>query len=129
MKTARFWHWSNRHGYVRIALEPGQEVTFSGGGRTEEGYHWWEETYRHEGDRITSTSSSSSRDCDGRIDNSSHWECKLDELEYSKCYDWQKIEDGQEARSWEEPAIGIRMPNWTEVKSRQRDYAAEAMGY
>ena len=80
---------------------------------TEEGWSSQSEQYTHEGDRVVNEMCSSGRDCDGRLDQYSKWECKLDELQNDP----------------PRPSKPLSTPDWTKVSASQRDQYAEAAGY
>jgi hypothetical protein len=117
--NARFWIWTNT-GWVKLTLRPEQELSWTYGGNTDEGYSYSAEKYTHCGDRVVSESSTEARDCDGRMDHHSVCECPLDHL--------RARDMGAEQPDYPENA-GIFAPEWQRVSAGQRDYAAEAMGY
>lgn len=104
--NARFWIWYG-DSQVKITLAPGEEVSISYGGPTDEGYSYTYERYVHTGDVVECDIDIRASDCAGRLDRHASYECYLHEL--------RVYEDSQ--------------PNWQRLSASQRDYAAEAAGY
>jgi hypothetical protein len=120
--TARFWVWHGE-GWVRLTLRPGTSHEVVTGGPHEEGYSHTATTWAHEGDRVTETTCTRGRDCDGRYEG--HWEreCRLQDLARVSTVDMWPEDYPQR---FHQPA-GV--PDWRAVSSHQRDHSAEAMGY
>jgi hypothetical protein len=97
--------------FRKINLKRGRQKEFTSGGRTEEGYDYVHYLFIHEGNGVRLEIERTASDCDGRLDVSSELFCPLSKL-----------------ASRETPS-GVRTPDWQRVEERQRDYAAEAMGY
>lgn len=91
----------------KVYLRDGESVTFSTHRETDEGYSSTYQVIEREGNMLRSFYKSYSRDCDGPYEYYKESECHLNErfAGYKK------------------------RPKWKEVRSRQRDYFAEAMGY
>lgn len=79
-----------------ITVAIGQHITEQGGGPTDEGYHHWGTQYAFDGTVLTREYSSSSRDCDGRMDShhtaTAHWSAINHETKKVK---WTTIDRGQ----------------------------------
>lgn len=120
MRNARFWEYVNGD-YVKLTLAPGQELVHSQGHRTEEGWQreskWW--AYDAEQGVVLCDLETAARDCDGRFDHSWEGSCAVDRLRVQVPYRDEHYTDPEE----------IRCPDWETIDRRQRDYAAEAMGY
>lgn len=111
---ARFWvHHAD--GFVRLRIRPGESLSHGFSEATEEGYHCDSVTWTHEGDHISRSWATRSQDCDGRCDRFGDDVCPLAELAAHDPY-------------YPDDPI-IKLPNWQDERSSQRDYAAEAMGY
>ena len=80
--NARFWAWSSgpEGGWVKLCLQPGQRLMHVGGGPTEEGYHYFCETWEHVHEGVLNRYVSAARDCDGRFDHGGERFCFLEEL-------------------------------------------------
>lgn len=108
--TIRFWQYIN-HGWVRIALRPGETFLREIGGPTDEGWFSKSDSYHWDGETLTHEWESCGQDCDGRLDREGvdiAFDLRLNtETTY--------------------PALWV--PDWIEKTSQQRDYSAEAMGY
>jgi len=111
MKTLRFWDYVNGD-YVKISLRPGDTLEHYCAQVTDEGYSSERTTWSHDGDAVLSTCETDGRDCDGRMTTYSAVVAHETNLRVRSV-------DGA-------PAY---MPDWRKVKSSQRDYSAEAMGY
>ena len=116
-QTARFWHFENDD-WVRIELRPGQVRKWTTYGRDEEGWSARGYVWAHTGDAVIRRGWSDGVDCDGRLSRGWTDRAELSELEAVPAYR-NPIFQGR---------IVCR-PEWQEVSSEQRDYAAEAMGY
>jgi hypothetical protein len=117
-KNARFWtFW--RCGWVKLTLRPGQTLSASNGGPTDEGYHGEAEVWTHEGDMVRSEWASWGRDCDGRQEAGGEHVCPLGKL---RARDMVEAFDVPENR-------GIFAPEWERADAWQRDHSAEAAGY
>lgn len=134
---ARFWVW-HKGGFVRLKIDEGKALTFVEGGPTDEGYHWEYSWYMNMGDCVRYERDTESRDCDGRLDTHQAFYCRVDNLDglLSARYDKTPELDieGDHAYDevvspWRGTAKPKRVPLWTRIESRQRDYSAEAMGY
>ena len=121
-KNARFWAWSNgpEGGWVKLTLKPGQELIHHGGGPCEEGYHYWAETWRHEGDRVLNTWDSQSRDCDGLYHNGSRRYCLVDLLQAVTIQHFASTSPYHPTPP---------RPAWEHENRTQRDFEAEKAGY
>ena len=121
-KNARFWVWSSgpEGGWVKITLRPRQELTHHGGGPCEEGYHYWGETWKHEGDRVVNSWGSESSDCDGRLDRGSERFCPIGTLQSVTIQYFNP-----DSPYYPSPV----RPDWKDKGQWQQDHAAEAMGY
>ena len=108
--TARFWvFWVG--GWVRLTLKPGEQLSATRGGETDEGYsHSWL-VWSSDGKTVEKQHEWESRDCDGRMSGFVEATCNVDRLQARKHSD------------------GLDIPDWQEQDSGQRDYAAEAAGY
>jgi hypothetical protein len=118
MRNARFWVWWNG-GWVKLALEPGQQLTVHYGGRTEEGWSYTTETWTHDGEAVVVEADSEACDCDGRLDRSSIFMCPLDKLQAVSAYEDYKVPEN----------VGIYKPQWERLSASQRDHEAEKAGY
>jgi hypothetical protein len=109
--NARFWVYAN-DSLVKLTLKPGQVLRHVEGGYTDEGYSWTETRWEYDDFdcKLLRSKTTESRDCDGRMDYFSEYECGLIELNYSR--------DGEED-----------YPDWKVLHRSQRDYSAEAAGY
>ena len=112
--NARFWVWWN-DGWVKLTGKPGQRLTFSKGGPTDEGWSREGETYYFDNDPVTPgvvcQSGSDGRDCDGRFSTYAEYFCSFQDLSA------RELEDGR------------RVPIWQKTEASRRDYTAESMGY
>ena len=109
--NARFWIFWNDD-MIKVTLKPGQEINLATGGLCDEGFNRQHETYRLEGDYVTSSWLNEGRDCDGPHSQYGYVQCHVDQLQ-SKYNDYNKL----------------NMPAWKKVSSGQRDIFAESMGY
>lgn len=109
--NARFWIYWN--GNVKITLAPGETITLSGGGRTDEGYQFHSETYSFDGYEIECSLERHGRDCDGPFESQSVCTTTMEQLTSV-----QGICDPT-----------IYYPQWERANYRQRDTYAEMMGY
>jgi len=113
--NVRFWDYVGwRNGYVKITLKPGQSLEHHGGGRTDEGYCWWANTYVYDAEAgiVTYYAETESSDCDGPHSSCRELWCPVDKLAGRDPY-----------------KNSPRCPLWTEGEYRQRDYFAESMNY
>jgi hypothetical protein len=124
--NARFWvYWNDQ--YTKLTLRPGEELSFSQGGRTDEGWFRNSETYEYQYEhdtppRIVVSVENAGADCDGRLDRYYQSACDVDQLQ-------ARLVDESDCL-WEYPDVrGLRLPQWQPLSAHQRDYAAEAMGY
>ena len=114
--NARFWAYVNT-GPVKIALRPGQSLTWDTWSRTEEGWSAESCTWTHHGDHITREWGADGVDCDGRLSSGGSNDCPLPDLH-----------TGNEPYACD--GEGIRYPAWgINEDSYRRDYQAEAAGY
>lgn len=90
-------------GEVTLTIKPGQTLSHSEGGRTDEGYSYTGTTWKFERGELRCETYTEARDCDGRLDTGG-------------VYFANAIK-----------ANGF--PDWTHEDSYQRDHSAEAMGY
>lgn len=113
-RNARFWDYVNGSN-VRLTLRPGQSVRWSSGiVRHDEGWSSESREWAHTGNTVVSETSSSGRDCDGRLVQFGAAECSLDRLSAVPADEY-----------------GPSRPDWKRIKEAcgQRDYTAEAAGY
>jgi hypothetical protein len=125
--NARFWIFVNLD-WVKVTLTPGQRITFSNGGATDEGYGFSAESYEYdefenviECDRLDW-----GRDCDGSYSSNRIYFCPVDRLHIrpSECkegYNTSKRLCGLYNR----PAT----PLWSKTLATQYDESAERAGY
>ena len=121
-RNTRIWiYW--REGVVKITIPFGEEITVGYGGRTDEGWSSYCETFAHDIDEntIVRTCVSDGCDCDGRLTsvNESHWTIGGNTspmFEFDTRCDLIQVE-------------GILTPDWESGTTVQRDYEAEAAGY
>lgn len=103
--------WIN-DGWVCFIIPIGGKISFSTGGKTDEGYHSTNSMIWHDEDTNTIflNEDNDNYDCDGR--HSSKWlgTCHVDNL-----FDGERD--------------GVSVPEWDTAESEQRDYFAEAMNY
>ena len=112
--SARFWVFVN-DSWARVTLKPGQTLSHHQGNPTDEGWSSESTTYHYAASDscVYRQTVTDGRDCDGRL---THWyadQANVDYLEVVPAYG--------------EPSI--MRPDWSENKSGQRDYQAEAAGY
>lgn len=110
---ARFWVWIN-NGHVKLALSPGQSLTWFRGGPTDEGYSSEWSSWTHEDGRVRCEWATDGRDCDGRFQDGGESACELYALKSQHCPPFTHPEG---------------MPRWLAVDRWQRDHSAEAAGY
>ena len=113
--TAKFWVFY-RDGWVKLHLRGDQVLHHTYGGPTDEGWSrhtetWWLDS---EQGTVVNQYEDDGADCDGRLSRSGTVVCPLDKLAAFKLD--------------EDDAPGL-LPEWKQVRSGQRDYSAEAMGY
>ena len=113
--NARFWIYHNET-WSKITLRPGESVEFTGGGRTDEGFSYWAESYEHVGDGIESRSASNASDCDGPLDRYCDCYCPLERISALPA-------------EWNGSNHMPDRPEWHRVSEGQRDYYAERAGY
>lgn len=112
-QSARFWiYW---HDWTKLTLKPGQTLHHSYTNKDEEGWSRCAASWEHRGDAVVEKSYFEGRDCDGRISTSKVFRCPIGLLQSVR----------EECPDQPMPP----RPDWEEVNSWQRDYAAEAMGY
>ncbi len=129
-RNARFWE--SVHGsWVKLTLRPGDCVYTREGGAHEEGYSVTHTEYSYDGRTVTRESHTDSRDCDGRTSHTTLVECRVRKLATRAPYLDQDFVPTARTPYDETycPIPGAMLPTWERVKSSQRDYAAERMGY
>lgn len=131
-RIARFWEHVNG-GWVKLSLREGDTIEHREGGATDEGYSVTYLTYEYDGQTVTRTAHTDSRDCDGRMSQTTVVECAVDRLATRAPYVPSPEEFTPTAqRPYDEtyqPCAGAMFPTWERVNASQRDYSAEAMGY
>lgn len=111
IKNARFWIWW--HGsWTKLTLRPGQSLTMSHGGPTDEGFYARSEGYMHDGDRVSAWIREDSRDCDGPLSRDWDGHCMIDQLKANEADEY-----------------GPARPAWVKDSASQRDLYAEMAGY
>lgn len=110
--NARFWIMTLAAEFARVTLRSGQSLSQSRGGATDEGYAWESMTLTFDGEYVTFTEDSDSRDCDGRMSRGSERVCHVSRLA-SVRNEWS----------------GLMVPDWQDERDERRDYSAEAAGY
>lgn len=126
-RNARFWvNWND--GWVKITLKPEQSLEAGYSRSTDEGWCSWRERWTHDGDSVLRETESDGSDCDGRLTQYYDCQCSIWSL---AAYQPEKQTDWVEGVGCEfVPDLDAPMlPQWEEVHSSQRDYAAEAAGY
>jgi hypothetical protein len=109
-KAVRFWMW-HLEDYVKMTLRQGKPLVWRSAGLTEEGFCRIEERYELDGFFVRNVREESGADCDGHYSRTNVYECVVHDL----------------AAHITPDKVGV--PKWERVSARQRDYAAEAMGY
>lgn len=128
MRTnARFWVYVNG-GPVKITLRPGQQLSWSCGGPTDEGWSRESETWGYDCEdhvgEVFRQWCHDGRDCDGRLTREGEDVCDLADLRR----EWPGgLDDMSQAErdGWRD----VRWPAWRKAKSCQYDEYAEAAGY
>lgn len=110
----RFWIIGPGGSPVRMKLRPGQSLSRSEGGPTDEGYSAQGDTFEHCGDHVRREWWNDGRDCDGMFSQGGESCCRADQLDSHIC-DWEG-----KTETW---------PLWQPADQWQRDYQAEAAGY
>ncbi len=110
MKTARFWVWIT--GPVKLSIRPGQTLRHGAFSEDEEGWSSRCDEWMNDGEQVIRHSYTDGRDCDGRMTTEWTGVCSFNNLAVNY------FEDD-----------GVSYAEWEQVDSRQRDYAAEEMGY
>jgi hypothetical protein len=112
---ARFWYW-HRDGWVRLKVRPGRPLEVYDGGPTDEGFRASFSTFSVWGGEVRAEHYTRERDCDGLVET------------VRDC--WVRV-DRLDAREFDDPETGERVavPEWRTEYARQRDHAAESMGY
>ncbi len=130
IRTARFWEYLNG-GWVKLSLREGDTIAHHEGGAHEEGYSVTFLTYEYDGETVTREAHTDSRDCDGRTSETTIVECDVSKLATRAPYVDPGFVPTMRAPYDEtyQPCLGAMFPTWERVKSRQRDYNAEAAGY
>ena len=111
-KTARFWTMANGSA-VRIKIRKDQELSYSHGGQTDEGFSYTGLCWQFDGEEVTISVVTNAYDCDGPISHFSTSRCPVADL----------------TAGYNDPGDDILYPKWRQVSSSQRDYNAEAAGY
>lgn len=114
IKTARFWMY-HREGFVRLALQDGQQVEFYTGGPHEEGFTHCMERYSRVGDVINYERHDWGRDCDGAYSTNYESHCPVDQLAAN-------TDGGYDGKAPPRPA-------WVKGESSQYDESAVMAGY
>ena len=129
-RNARFWESVNG-GWVKLTLRPDEYLYTREGGAHDEGYSVTNTEYHYDGKTVTRESHTDSRDCDGRTSHTTLVECRVRKLATRAPYVDSYFVATARAPHDETycPHPGAMLPAWERVSSRQRDYAAEAMGY
>jgi hypothetical protein len=122
MLNARFWEFVNGD-WVKLTLSPGQSLKWSAYIPDEEGYEYKEYYWIHKRHSIYNQQKIACRDCDGRLDRHYVYKCPITQLM------GKQIDAGIFGDSRTEFEKQVRLPKWAELKSWQRDYYAEEMGY
>lgn len=116
MPNARFWDYCNG-GWVKLTLNPGQNLVWRKYEDTEEGYSFIQQSWEHYDNHVFYYEYSKARDCDGLMEYHTTQRAKFDELKANFTYYNDRAEPG------------FMTPKWEKVDSSQRDHSAEAMGY
>lgn len=103
---------------VPITLKPGQTLSWGAAWRHEEGWSSVSYVWSFDGEYVTQDYATDGRDCDGRLSTESVTECHVHHLR-AHTYTLNHA-DGERT---------YYAPKWETVRSGQRDYSAEAMGY
>jgi hypothetical protein len=112
--NARFWiRWNGD--WVKLTLEPGQQIALAKWRDTDEGWSDHFRCYRHDGDAVACEIIDRSRDCDGVHEETRELACPLADLKANIG------DDGDEGRP--------PLPAWNLESTRCRDQFAEAAGY
>ena len=120
--NARFWQFLN-DGFVKLTLRPGQSLAWGKAARHDEGWSSEWQRWEWDGRVLVNTYGTDGTDCDGRLSTEGESFCHLQDLKACPQFDWEKSQTNP-------PLLrGIRSPEWTQGRQRQRDYRAEAMGY
>lgn len=119
--NARFYVWENGQD-IKITLRPGESVSWSSGGATDEGWSRDYETWSFDGTFVYNESISDGVDCDGRLTRECQSICHL--MDLRKCQPTQR-----DWTSGEDVAWGPLVPQWRKLERSQRDQFAEAMNY
>ena len=114
MKNARFWIWANGD-YVKLTLKPGQHLSWSRGGPTEEGWSESGETWTlsRDGLAVAREWFSDGVDCDGRLSRGGELIASADPFTFEQF----------------EPGLEYKRPAWEEGHEYRRDYTAMAANY
>lgn len=116
-QTVRFWTYeSSVGGWVRLALQDGQTLSYANGRTGDEGHTQEFTEWERDGDKVICRSSVYSSDCDGRHEHHGLSHFHIDEAETDRHTDFETDEI-------------IMRPNWQRGPSEQRDHTAEAAGY
>lgn len=130
--NVRFWVWWNNDP-VKLTLKPDQTLTLYEAHRTDEGWSSMTERYTHAGDRVECETVSEGVDCDGRLKTGWKGFARIDQLQQEPICRFLDYFDGERYRTIATPYVEngreCLRPDWTEGKSWQRDYSAEAAGY
>lgn len=110
----RFWFFLNSES-IKIKLRKGQTLRHATVFDNGEGWTCTTRVWFYDGETVTVDWCNDGTDCDGRHSSSGSDTCAWDKVGAGTAYD-----GGENS---------IRFPLWSWGKTRQRDYAAEAMGY
>lgn len=117
-RKVKFWEWING-GWVRIKLPENGTLTHDVGGPTDEGYHRESTTWAERSGRVLRTIDSEGRDCDGKHESHTEYECPASMLSH------------MESTRMTEDELPVFIPKWGRIAKRchVRDHTAEAAGY
>jgi hypothetical protein len=115
VNKVRFWVYENST-WIKICLRKGDDLEFYFSETTEEGFQTESTIYSFDGEVVSKSYASWSRDCDGNMSNRIESECQIGNLRsaHVECIGY---------------GPGEAVPDWKQVKSNRRDYQAEAAGY
>lgn len=116
--NARFWTYHPvADSFVKLTLKPGQTLHHWQGWPTDEGWSSAAMTWSFDGEVVCREVIHDGQDCDGRLTTMRRQQCALADL--------RVMREDDTLRDHKSPWL----PDWSDVSSSQRDYAAEAMGY
>ena len=108
----RFWDYVTSTP-VKLKLTPGQKLTYKKYYNDDEGWTLKVTSWEYIENQLICVHFTDGTDCDGRLSTFNAYICELNEL-YSGSINEE---------------FGIKYPKWKSLKSEQRDYSAENMGY